>query len=207
MRMNRRLAPLAATSALILVVLFGCKRGDGTDGLRLDTLSSDRDKLLLIQKLPLGLTYHEAKQRLPSLGLLKPEGGMEPGDTGLEEAWGEMMVLNRKASLECNFNAGRLYSYYFSVESLDDAGARSLYRELQRFYTMQYGNYHEEHENDEGRLMSSSLWSSDSFGIVATLSGSDGEFEVSWGFQPLPPVPEDEPPLASMSASGMEDRP
>jgi len=207
MRMKKRLAPLAATSALILVILFGCKKGEGTDGLRLDTLSSDRDKLLLIQKLPLGLTYDEVKQRLPSMGALKPEGGMEPGNSGLEEAWDEMIVLNRKASLECNFNTGRLYSYCFSVEKLQDPDARAFYRELQRFYTMQFGNYHEEHQNEEGRLLSSSLWSSDSFGIVATLSGSDEEFRVSWGFQPLPSVHEDEPPLALMSAAGREDHP
>lgn len=169
------------------VLLFsGCMQEKKYAGPMLDTGASDRDKLLMIRHLPLGLPFEEVRVRFSVITPLGPEGGMSgSSEHRLEEARTTLKVLNHETTLELNFENNRLYGFVFSVAGLDSLRADLLRSELQRFYTMEFGNYHQEFQSEGSYRSETSIWTTPDTEVGLTLSVSSGEFLVTWGFQPL----------------------
>lgn len=162
------------------------RAGDATTDAAPDGLG-DRDeeaRLLLIQEVPLGLSYSEARERLPGLGPLVPEG---PEEVAAEEALGEAAlstrVLGQPARLEFNFQGDSLYSYYYVLGELGCDRALGLYRRLRRFYDERLDRGREEIQREPGYESRSAYWTPDDWSVVATL-GLEGEVcRLAWGFQ------------------------
>lgn len=145
-------------------------------------LSNDQ-KLMLIEEVPLGLTYDQVQQRFPDLGAQQSEGS---GATAhLTEAHLQTDVMDREALIEFNFENDRLYSYYYRIDSLDCAEGDSLYAELRDFYAGYYGDLREEEEDEGGYSARSSYWRMDEGqqGGAVTLSRQADECRLGWGFQ------------------------
>ncbi len=149
---------------------------------QVQNLTNDQ-KLMLIEEVPLGLTYEQVQQRFPDVGPQTPEG---TGATAhLTEANLETEVMDRDAMIEFNFEHDRLYSYYYHIDELGCTEAEELYGELQDFYSGYYGEMRTEDEDEGGYRARSSFWRMHDAqsGIAVTLSEQADECRLGWGFQ------------------------
>ncbi|MFN0157469.1 MAG: hypothetical protein ACKVRP_05270 [Bacteroidota bacterium] len=164
--------------------IFGCGRQSESHPPRVDTLSVEREQLLMINHLPLGLSYNDVKLRFPSLGEVR--NGSAPGQALTGIASGTMRVMTGwDAIVEMKFEDDALIRYSFVITG-DSMTSATTYGRLQSFYTMQFGNYHQElQENGDQRLMRS-YWTSDVFAVVVVSRDSSGNHSLSWGFEKLP---------------------
>lgn len=176
---------VAALGALWYALAAGC--GGGTDHrvVRIDSLATDRERLMLVRFLPPGTAEREVRLMLPALGAVDSATGI---------ASQPFTVLGQPATLEARLRDGTLSSVGFTLRCSDSALAGFLYRELQRSYTMEMGNYHETFS--DGRHPARSTWSSPAFGLVLTLGHEANGFRLSWRFEGLPPDREAGPPAA-----------
>jgi hypothetical protein len=171
--------------ALWCALAAGC--GGGTDHrvVRVDSLATDAERLMLVRFLPPGTEERDVRLMLPALGAVDSVTGI---------ASQPFTVLGQPATLEARLSDGTLSTVGFALRCTDSARAAFLYRELQRSYTMELGNYHEMFSDSDRPARS--YWSSPAFGLVLTLGhGADG-FRLSWHFEGLPPDREAGPPAA-----------
>lgn len=143
---------------------------------------SEEERLLLVDEVPLGLSYQEVRARLPALGPLRSEVP-GAGPDRLTEADLSTRVLDRTARLEFNFRRDTLYSFYFMVSEVGCPDARSLYERFQEFYAARYGAPQEEVLREPGYEARSSFWRADDFEVVGTLGVQAETCRVGWGFQ------------------------
>ncbi len=188
----------------IFVLLFGCsmkseKKTDVNDAIKepdtnsssflsqrqpldLDKMSEE-EKLLLFKKIPTRITYERTKFLLPTLGALETEGGGSFNPKyGLFESRLNFLILGRPAKLEFNFKNDSLYGYNFSISEIDSSSAEIIYKELQSFYSKQFGPFNEERESFE-YYYEASNWSTDSiqWGIVKNIY-SNAHAYIGWGY-------------------------
>lgn len=146
------------------------------------TFSNYKNELLLINKIPIGITYEKVKNVFPNISELRMES------ENLYDAKVEINILNHKAKIEFNFKSYKtnnmLYSYYYFVDSLDADIADSLYMLLKNFYKGYYGNSFEETELDPAGFSNiTSVWKTKDFDIVLTNNIYKNYNIVAWGFQ------------------------
>jgi len=146
------------------------------------TFSNYKDELLLINKIPIGITYEEVKNVFPNISELRVEGG------NLYDAKVDFFILNNKAKLEFNFKAYKnnitLYSYYYFIDSLDNDIADSLYLLLKKFYNEHYGNSSEGKELDPAGFYNiTSFWRTKEFSVGLTNNVYHNYNVLGWGFQ------------------------
>ncbi len=185
--MNRIISLKVSFTFMFLLISFilipGCGKHGGTPVVRVDTLSTEQDQLLMINFLPLDLSYGGVKERFPSLGEVK--AGAVPGGTLTGTATGKMKTpggYESIAELEFEHNALTRYSFIVIAESVVTA---MMYQRLQSFYTMRYGNYHQELREEGAQRWGRSYWTSDIFAVVVTLQDSAGTHSLRWGFEKL----------------------
>lgn len=177
--------------SLNVLCLSGCQDRAGeeepgaespvTSGESSDTMAqtAEPDELMIVERLPLGLSYDEVAARFPGVSPLRSEGTAP----SLREATLDRRVFDRRAVLELNFDADRLYSYYFRLDSLVCDSARVLYDRLQEFYDGQFGVGREETQQEGAYEATSRYWRADTLGVSATLGQQSGFCRLSWGFQ------------------------
>jgi len=158
---------------------------------RIDSLATDRERLMLADYLPPGSAEEDVRLVLPALGAADSLSGV---------ACQPCRILGRPAMLETTFREGTLRSCGYSLCCTDSVLAAALYRELQRTYTMALGNYHETFA--DGEHPARSFWSSADCGLVVTLGAAPEGFRLSWRFEQLPPVDHADPPATE---SGTRD--
>lgn len=160
--------------ALLVVALAAGSCGGPTERpVRIDSLATDAERLMLVDHLPAGLPEEEARKRLPSFG---------PVTDGRASA--SLEVLGLPATVVVEFREGAVTACGYRLAAADSAVASTVYKELQRFYTTRLGNYHEEFAG-EGRP-ARSFWSSADYGLLVTLGRHHTEFTLVWTFRPLP---------------------
>ena len=146
------------------------------------TFSNYKDELLLINKIPIGITYEEVKDVFPNISELRAEG------RNLYDAKVDLCILNNKAKIEFNFKAYKnnnmLYSYYYFIDSLDSDIADSLYLLLKNFYKEHYGNSSEGKELDPAGFYNiTSFWRTKEFSVGLTNNVYHNYNVLGWGFQ------------------------
>ena len=161
----------------------GCVRGCGGRTVRLDSLVTDGERLMLVKHLPPGIDEQEVRERLPSLGPVDPRTGT---------ASQGFTVLGLPVRLEVAFREGVLQGCGYRLTASDSVAASILYRQLQVFYTAELGNYHEEFADAD--RPATSFWSSREYGLLLTLSRESAGFLLVWRFAGLPPPPLDTGP-------------
>lgn len=184
-------------SFLFLWLLFGfmlipgCGKRSGTPAVRVDTLSTEQDQLLMINYLPLDLSYREVKERFPSLG--EVQAATVPGGTLTGTATGKIKTPGGYESIaELDFERNALTRYSFLVIA-ESVVTTTMYQRLQSFYTMRYGNYHQELREEGAQRWGRSYWTSDIFAVVVTLQDSAGVHSLRWGFEKLRESESEEP--------------
>jgi len=174
---------LVAAMVVVLGASGGCTRGSEGQSLRIDSLATDAEKLMLMEQLPPGTEEQEVLERLPLLAPVDPRSGT---------ASQPIVVLGLPAVLEVTFREGMLQVCGYRLGVPDSVAAAILYRQLQSFYTAKLGNYHEEFAN-AGRP-ASSFWSSPAYGLRLTLTRERAGFLLAWQFTGLAPPPVDTSP-------------
>ena len=157
------------------------------DTARGDFVPDDRDNravMLMIEEIPLGVTYSDVARRISGLGELKPElGGIAEE---LEEARAELTVMGRDAIAEFNFRNDTLYSYYFHVDAASCTDADSLYSDIIEFYRDAFGQPQTEAEDEGGYAWESASWPLPpdirASKVAATLGRHGEACRVGWGY-------------------------
>jgi len=164
----------------VLLPSPGCGRREPDVRTRLDTLRTDKERLMIVRFLPPGLSYEEALRRLPTLGAALPsQGGKET------EATAPFAVLGHAATLTLGFGTDGLSRWTYRMADTDSASAASAYRRLQGIYTMEFGNYHEKWDQGTDGAVSSSFWSSSTLGATVVIRSRGGTYTLEWRFEPL----------------------
>ena len=182
-------APIVTTVCLVSLFLLSpsCRRGSRQDPQFTQVPAiepQDRDDLLIIHRIPLGSSYDQVRQALPKVSSLLPE--LAAGN--LSEARAQLPLLGHNVTLEFNFRAGLLYSFYYFIYDLKANGAIDLYQRLQAFYTEENGEPQEETAFDPGgRGSVTSFWQSGDYSTVLTRSAYNESYTLSWGFQGVNP--------------------
>jgi hypothetical protein len=144
---------------------------------------SDDEKLMLIDRLPIGSSYDDVRDVFPSVG---PE---EPAGTGLTETLSTasvpVRVMEEDAVLELNFDDGVLYSYYFQVHDADCGEAEALRAELRQYYQARFGDSVYESEEEPGYTMESDFWHlpNHDAALAMTLGRQADVCRLAWGYQ------------------------
>ena len=140
----------------------------------------DKQKLLLIEQIPIGTSYSDIKAIFNNISELSAEHSIR----NLFEAKAEVNILNYDAIIEFNFKNENVYSYYYQINELDKNIADTLYDYIQKFYSDNYGNYLEEKEAESSSYMNiSSYWQLENFQVVMTNNIYQDYSILSWGFQ------------------------
>ena len=167
----------------LLLALQTCQKKDSKNAgqeVSKIVLTSDRDKLLIIEQLPLGSSYSDVQQIFPDLSELEPDHAF----TNLNQAKTGIVIMDHQATIEFNCKFDRVYSYYFAIHDLDKKSADSLYYYLQSFYTDIYGDFTEERERESlGYSSMSSYWTAPQYDLVVSCSIYPHNCSLSWGFQ------------------------
>ncbi|MFZ1948310.1 MAG: hypothetical protein WAW06_12240 [bacterium] len=191
-RMMRTFALFLALilSSVLLFAIGGCSRGEETkrnpqtsQGSLLASMS-DQEKLLLIQRVPLGVTYSRVHEIIADLGPQRPEAPVgTPGMADLTDASVSVQVLGHSTQLEFNFQRDTLYSYYYGPLEVGAAVGDSLFQYLCSFYSSQYGPPIAEDAEDTPYFEKSRQWPR--IGYVADVGNSiaDTVRILGWGFQ------------------------
>lgn len=167
----------------LLLALAGCSGRSGGGSLPIDSLATDRERLMLVNHLPPGMDEKEVRERLPALG---------PTDSLDGAATQPFTLLGQPVSLEVSFREGRLTGCGYRFVAADSAIGSMMYRELQRVYTEELGNYHEQFLVDD--RPASSLWSSAAYRLLLTLLRKGTGFEIVWRFEQREAPPGDGEP-------------
>ncbi|MBI4056309.1 MAG: hypothetical protein HY399_02040 [Elusimicrobia bacterium] len=179
------------TRAAFVLILSSFAAGCMPHQIRTPSLTAtpaDEKYLLLIQQVPLDLTYEEVKKQIPTLGKKLPEGGSDVlQQQGLTEASTKVSLFNSEALLEFNFKNDKLYSTFFSLSEIDCDASQSLYQQLQKFYSSRFGKASEESETEEGYPREGSSWSTKNSSIILENNIYDNSCTLSWGFQTSQP--------------------
>jgi hypothetical protein len=171
------------TAVLWCALAVGCGGGREHRVVRIDSLATDGERLMLVRFLPPGTGERDVRLMLPALGAVDSATGV---------ASQPFTILGQPAMLEARFRGDTLSTCGFALRCTDSALAAFLYRALQRSYTMDLGNYHETF--GDGERPARSYWSSPAFGLVLTLGHGPDGFRLSWHFEDLPPDREAGPP-------------
>jgi len=174
--------------ALVLVAAGGCTGGGSRQPVLVDSLATDRERLMLVRYLPPGIEEREVRRSLPALGSV---------DTATGVATQPFILLGQPATLETRIRSGFLERCGYRISCTDSVMAAFLYRELQRSYTAELGNYHEEF--GDAVHPARSFWSSGAYGLVLTLAAGDHRYNLTWYFESLPPQKEQPAPAAGNS--------
>jgi len=148
-----------------------------------DSLASDDAKLLLINYVPLGVTYEKVKAALPRRVNSRGKKWV------IQEIWtfrgiDKCQYSEQKRILEFNFEYDKLYSYYFFLKDLDSVEAGELYANLLEFYASHFGQYDESVASDPaGFRAESSFWTLDEFSVALTNNIYASSCILSWGYQ------------------------
>lgn len=150
----------------------------------LQDVTHDEDKLLLIRRLPLGLSYAEVRRHVPDLSPVRDEIPPTPGTPHLTEADAPARILNRDSRMEFNFREDSLYAYGYWLEHLTYVTSDSLYRRLQDFYSQRFGPYLEEKgQPEEGSRSNASYWGAGGFEVVLVNNIYRDHCTLAWSFQ------------------------
>lgn len=166
-----------------LLVWWMVEGGCGGPGGRMvpfDSLAADRDRLMLVRCLPPGTPEEEARRFLRQLG---------PVDAGSGIARQPATLLGKPVTVEVTFRNGRVTACGFVAAAADSADAFALYDTLQRSYTRELGNFHEDFF--DGVQPARSFWSAERFGLWMSCRPADGGFRLEWFFRPRQEEPED----------------
>ena len=185
--------------ATIAVLIAGCRgtdernrstltdpTPDAAPALVLDDLTTDQ-QLLMIEHLPLGVSYAHVQARFRDVGPEQPEG--MGTIEHLTEAFLNTQIWDRDVVLEFNFENDSLYSYYYHLEELDCEEADSIYAHLQEFYADAFGSYDEEDGRDPPYRSRSSFWvmQDPAGGLAISQSYRTDDCRLGWGFQESAP--------------------
>ncbi len=192
-------ACLLLLTAGLIGALPGCKGKQDSTQTRGEGGGSDRERLLLIYYVPLGLSYEDVRQRLPALGELNAE------EEGLRTAVMPWTVFDQEILLEMTFDHDTLVRCSYRLVSRDSTSGFVLYKRLQGFYTMEFGNYHEERDESGGSYFTQSSWSSTSGALVMTFRRERDGFLLVGRFEELPEH-EVTPPEANAPGPGRNGR-
>lgn len=142
---------------------------------------TEAEKLALIERLPLGLSYAAVRSRFPEVGPQRAEVG---GAGALTEAEAPLTVFSRAGVLNLNFQNDALYSYYFALDSLACDSAEVLYDRLQAFYDGPFGAGREEAVDEQpGYRQRTRYWTADTLEVTATLGMQGAACRLAWGYQ------------------------
>ena len=144
----------------------------------------DRVRMMMIEDVPLGLTYDEVRNRVEGLGEPEPElDGIAPELTEVRAA---TRILGHDAALEFNFRRDTLYSYYFHVDAASCGEAEALYEEIVDIYSSAWGQARQEAEDEGGYTWRSSSWTLpddiEASQTAITLGRQGETCRVGWGF-------------------------
>ena len=147
-------------------------------------VNTDEEKLLLIDHIPLDLTYYQVKEILPDLS--EPIVESEYFSI-LERATINTNLFSHDCNLEFNFSNDTLYAYWYNIDNLSNGVADSLYTYLQSFYGEIYGDYFEEISHDPGAsgypIFWGSYWDSDEYEVVIGNNIYANYCLLAFGFQ------------------------
>ncbi len=169
---------------LFAVVLFpveGCRPVAEKKMTRREPPATEKDKLLLIRRLPLGADFQEVKSCFPKCGPMV--ASTIEHATVDSELVVFVKVLDRDAELKFVFQKHLLVSYSFDMPMLDSLAAADLNAALKELYTTAFGNYHEFLETDRDV----STWSEGETEIQVTNRRAGATFQLFWEFRKLQP--------------------
>ncbi len=141
---------------------------------------TEEQRLALWDFLPIGSSSSQCRAVVPTLGALRPEGGL-----GLEDAVAQVSLLDRQLRLEFNFLADTLYScYYNSLASESAASGDSLYERLKAFYGSRLGTPECSESVDVDYTVRGCSWNADSVCVGLSSFHVETPYRtLGWGYQ------------------------
>jgi hypothetical protein len=177
-------------SSILPFAAAGCSRGEvakrssQTPQVSLLASMSDQEKLLLIQRVPLGVTYSGVREIISDLGPQRPEApGGPPEMADLTDASVTVQVLGHSTRLEFNFQKNKLYSYSYGSLEVSAAAGDSLFEYLCSFYSSQFGTPVAEDAQDSPYFVKDRRWPRIGYEAGVTMSIADTMRILGWGFQ------------------------
>ena len=149
---------------------------------------NDDEKLLLINYLPLDITYEEAKFRFPNISETRNEGNSDLlGKNGLTEAFINIEIFDLNAKVELNFKNNKLYSYCYFLMDIDLSLSSTIYDKLKSFYSKHYGEFEEDNESEHNYLGYHCRWKMKDFefGITNNVYEYNNTATLGWGYQKI----------------------
>ncbi len=102
--------------------------------------SEDKTNLLLYEKISLGMTYEQVKEKLPTTNSLHAEDHNEElASKGLQESIQEITFLTYKGKLEFNFKNNVLIRYSIVFNEPNGKKGNKLYSQILDYYGQQLG--------------------------------------------------------------------
>lgn len=150
--------------------------------------SQEEKQLKLVEQLPIGSSYRQVKALFPKVSKQRSEPGtlgVSLGfiSWGLTEAVSEVQILGRDATIEFNFEDGKVYGYFYCIGNLELSVSEKEYRNLQKYYSGYYGKYYEERESESNYMSASSYWHKQTFDLSITNNiYGKGRSRLCWGF-------------------------
>lgn len=175
-------------SLLILILIYGCIAScTSTDerNLRCPPLADfeDEDKLRLIDYIPLGITYAQLEScNLGVSNIEAPDSALST--TGIATA--PLPFADRLWELRFNFTKGILHSYFVHLSGIDHGTADSLYADIRKHYSKQFGKPFEQVELDEAYKYHSVTWQFPTHYVQLSKSRYPDLSYLHWGYHRPP---------------------
>jgi len=146
---------------------------------KLNLSAEEQNLLLFINEIPLGSPYSRVKEVLPELKEVKIDSKHE------KQGQAASSLLSYKTELSFHFNDDSLYSYYYNIVEPNDKKADKLFKVLQNFYSLNFGEYTVKSVEEEDHYNRSCEWRKDSLYII--LDYNVNSSNIRWGFQSTKP--------------------
>jgi hypothetical protein len=113
-----------------------------TKSTELTKSTEDKTNLLLYEKISLGISYEQLKEKLPTTNPLHAEDHNEElASQGLQESVQEISFLSYKGKLEFNFKNNLLIRYSIVFNEPNEKQGNKLYSQILDYYVQQLGAF------------------------------------------------------------------
>ena len=164
-----RLASWIALISTSCLLLGGCGRPRAIT-------PSDRNLLLLHERIAVGSTPADVRKAFPSVGAPRTEAGRTELKTDVE-------LMGTLAVAEFNFQSDSLYGVFFHPERLPPRRGDALFDSLVAFYSARYGQASVADGADDPYFVKSRQWRGEGFEVVVTNSIEGDMRQLGWGYQ------------------------
>ena len=137
---------------------------------------SDRNLLLLQERIPIGSTPADVRKAFPSVREPRPEAGGTEMKTNVA-------LMGTLAATKFNFQGDSLYGVFFHLEKLPAGRGDALFDSLVAFYSAHYGQAKVGDGADDPYFVKSRTWQGQGFEVGVSNAIEGNLRQLGWGYQ------------------------